>query len=116
VDSYISPGFLYFKSRMSAPASVGPGQTFVLGTQTFLNSVDDPVNGTSSVIYPRTLSPCCCSVTATCFLVAADVLRFLSKVGVAYTGAPQIASISTGLHAPPKAASTSHKTPTRRSS
>ncbi len=54
---HISPGVLYLKNNMSAPASVGPGQTFVLGTQTFLNSVDDPVTGSSSVIYPRTFSP-----------------------------------------------------------
>ena len=76
---HISPGFLYFKSGMTAPVSVGPGRTFVLGTQTFLNSVDDPVSGSSSVIYPRKLLRCCCWVTATCFLAPANIFRFPLK-------------------------------------
>jgi len=87
---HISPGFLYFKSRMSAPASVGPGQTFVLGTQTFLNSVDDPVNGTSSVIYPRTFSPLLLLGYGNLLPRRGGRLTLPVEVGVAYTGAPQI--------------------------
>jgi hypothetical protein len=87
---HISPGFLYFKSRMSAPASVGPGQTFVLGTQTFLNSVDDPVNGTSSVIYPRTFSPLLLLGYGNLLPRRGGHLSLPVEVGVAYTGPPQI--------------------------
>jgi hypothetical protein len=87
---HISPGFLYFKSRMSAPTSVGPGQTFVLGTQTFLNSVDDPVNGASSVIYPRTFSPLLLLGYGNLLPRRGGHLSLPVEVGVAYTGPPQI--------------------------
>jgi hypothetical protein len=87
---HISPGFLYFKSRMSAPAFAGPGQTFVLGTQTFLNSVDDPVNGTSSVIYPRTFSPLLLLGYGNLLPRRGGHITLPVEVGVAYTGAPQI--------------------------
>jgi hypothetical protein len=87
---HISPGFLYFKSRMSAPASVGPGQTFVLGTQTFLNSVDDPVSGSSSVIYPRTFAPMLLLGYGNLLRRSGEHLSLPVEVGVAYTGAPQI--------------------------
>ena len=42
---------------MTAPVSVAPGQTFTLGGQSFLNSVDDPISGTSSVVYPHSFAP-----------------------------------------------------------
>jgi hypothetical protein len=87
---HISPGFLYFKSSMSAPTSVGPGQTFVLGTQTFLNSVDDPVNGTSSVIYPRTFSPLLLIGFGNLLPRRGGHLSLPVEAGVAYTGPPQI--------------------------
>jgi hypothetical protein len=87
---HISPGFLYFKSRMSAPTSVGPGQSFVLGTQAFLNSVDDPVNGASSVIYPRTFSPLLLLGYGNLLPRRGGHLSLPVEVGVAYTGPPQI--------------------------
>jgi hypothetical protein len=87
---HVSPGFLYFKSSMTAPAFVGPGQSFVLGTQTFINSVDDPVSGSSSVIYPRTFSPMLLLGYGN---IIPRVRRRISvpiEFGVAYTGAPEI--------------------------
>jgi hypothetical protein len=87
---HISPGFLYFKSGMSAPVSVGPGQTFVLGTQTFLNSVDDPVSGSSSVIYPRTFAPLLLFGYGNLLPRSGEHLSLPIEVGVAYTGPPQI--------------------------
>jgi hypothetical protein len=75
---------------MSSPTSVGPGQTFVLGTQTFLNSVDDPVNGTSSVIYPRTFSPLLLLGFGNLLPRHGGHLSLPVEAGVAYTGAPQI--------------------------
>ena len=87
---HISPGFLYFKSGMTAPASVGPGQRFVLGTQTFLNSVDDPVSGSSSVIYPRTFAPLLLLGYGNLLPRSGEHLSLPVEVGVAYTGAPVI--------------------------
>jgi hypothetical protein len=87
---HISPGLLYLKNNMSAPVSVGPGQTFVLGTQTFLNSVDDPVVGSSSVTYPRTFSPLLLFGYGNVLPRSGQHLSLPVEVGVAYTGAPQI--------------------------
>jgi hypothetical protein len=87
---HISPGFLYFKSGMTAPVSVGSGQTFVLGTQTFLNSVDDPVTGSSSVIYPRTFAPLLLLGYGNLLPRSGEHLSLPIEVGVAYTGAPLI--------------------------
>jgi hypothetical protein len=87
---HISPGFLYVKNSMSAPAFVGPGQTFVLGTQAFLNSVDDPVSGSSSVIYPRTFAPMLLLGYGNLLPRGGEHLSLPIEVGVAYTGAPQI--------------------------
>jgi hypothetical protein len=87
---HISPGFLYVKNRMAAPAFVGPGQTFVLGTQTFLNSVDDPVTGSSSVIFPRTFAPLLLLGYGNLLPRSGEHLSLPIEVGVAYTGAAQI--------------------------
>ena len=87
---HISPGFLYFKSGMTAPTSVGPGQTFVLGTQTFLNSVDDPVTGSSSVIYPRKFAPLLLLGYGNLLPRTGQHLSLPIEVGVAYSGAPLI--------------------------
>jgi len=87
---HISPGFLYFKSGMTAPTSVGPGRTFVLGTQTFLNSVDDPVTGSSSVIYPRKFAPLLLFGYGNLLPRSGQHLSLPVEVGVAYTGAPLI--------------------------
>jgi hypothetical protein len=87
---HISPGILYVKNSMSAPAFVGPGQTFVLGTQTFLNSVDDPVTGTSSVIFPRTFAPLLLLGYGNLLPRSGEHLSLPVEVGVAYTGDAQI--------------------------
>jgi hypothetical protein len=87
---HISPGVLYVKNSMSAPAFVGPGQTFVLGTQTFLNSVDDPVTGSSSVVFPRTFAPLLLIGYGNLLPRHGGHLSLPVEVGVAYTGAAQI--------------------------
>jgi hypothetical protein len=87
---HISPGFLYFKNAMLAPVFVGPGQTFVLGTQTFLNSVDDPVTGSSYVIFPRTIAPLLLFGYGNLLPRHGEHLSLPVEVGVAYTGAAQI--------------------------
>jgi hypothetical protein len=87
---HISPGILYVKNSMSAPLFVGPGQTFVLGTQTFLNSVDDPVTGSSSVIFPRTFAPLLLFGYGNLLPRSGKHLSLPVEAGVAYTGAAQI--------------------------
>jgi hypothetical protein len=87
---HISPGILYVKNSMSAPLFVGPGQTFVLGTQTFLNSVDDPVTGSSSVIFPRTFAPLLLFGYGNLLPRSGGHLSLPIEAGVAYTGAAQI--------------------------
>jgi hypothetical protein len=87
---HISPGFLYAKNTMSAPVSVAPGQTFVLGTQTFLNSVDDPMRGTSSVVYARSFSPMLLLGYGNIIPRSYKHFSVPFEFGAAYTGAPQI--------------------------
>ncbi len=87
---HISPGFLYLKNAMSAPVFVGPGKTFVLGTQTFLNSVDDPVTGSSYVIFPRTIAPVLLFGYGNLLPRHGERLSLPVEVGVAYTGAAEI--------------------------
>jgi hypothetical protein len=87
---HISPGFLYLRNSMTAPVFVGPGKTFVLGTQTFLNSVDDPVTGSSYVIFPRTIAPLLLFGYGNLLPRHGERLSLPVEVGVAYTGAAQI--------------------------
>jgi hypothetical protein len=87
---HISPGFLYLRNSMTAQVFVGPGKTFVLGTQTFLNSVDDPVTGSSYVIFPRTIAPLLLFGYGNLLPRHGERLSLPVEVGVAYTGAAQI--------------------------
>jgi hypothetical protein len=93
---HISPGILYVKNTMSAPASVGPGQTFVLGSQTFLNSVDDPVSGSSSVVYPHAFAPMLLIGYGNIIPRSGRHISVPIEIGAAYTGAPQISVALTG--------------------
>jgi len=88
---HISPGLLYVKNSMSAPAFVGPGQSFLLGTQTFINSVDDPVSGTSSVVFPHSFAPMLLIGYGNILPRSNHRLSFPIEIGAAYTGVPQIA-------------------------
>ena len=87
---HISPGILYVKNTLSAPASVGPGQTFVLGSQTFINSVDDPVNGSSAAVYARKFAPMLLLGYGNIIPRTGRHLSVPFEIGAAYTGAPQI--------------------------
>jgi hypothetical protein len=85
----ISPGVLYFKNNLTAISGVPPGNYFELGSQGFINSVDDPLNGTASVIFPRHVAP---MVTFAYNLIGKRESRFTMplELGVAYTGAAKI--------------------------
>jgi hypothetical protein len=93
---HISPGILYFKDSMSAPVSVRPGQTFVLGGQPFLNSVDDPVTGTSSVVYPHKFAPLLLFGIGNLIPRSGGHLSLPVEFGAAYTGAPVINVVLNG--------------------
>jgi hypothetical protein len=87
---HISPGILYVKNTLSAPASVGVGQSFELGKQPFINSVDDPVAGTSSVIVPRKFAPMLLFGFSNIIPRTGRHFSVPVEFGAAYTGAPQI--------------------------
>jgi len=87
---HISPGILYVKNSLTAPASVGPGQNFELGKQPFFNSVDDPVNGNSTVIVPRKIAPMLLLGFGNILPRTGRHISFPIEFGAAYTGAPQI--------------------------
>jgi hypothetical protein len=56
-DFRISPGILYFKNTMWGASSVPPGNGFELGDEPLKNSVDDPLKGTASVVFPHKIAP-----------------------------------------------------------
>ena len=77
-------------ATMSASASVGPGKTFVLGTQTYTNSVDDPVNGVSGVVFPHKFAPLLLIGYGNILPRSGKRLTFPLEIGAAYTGASVI--------------------------
>jgi hypothetical protein len=87
---HISPGILYTNNAMSGSAFVGPGKTFVLGTQTYTNSVDDPVTGTSGVIFPHKFAPLLLIGWGNILPRSGKRLTFPFEIGAAYTGASVI--------------------------
>ena len=85
----ISPGVLYLKNNLTAVSGVPPGNYFELGTQGFINSVDDPLNGTASVVFPGHLAP---MVTFGYNFLGKRGGRITMPIefGIAYTGAAKI--------------------------
>jgi hypothetical protein len=87
---HVSTGILWFKNSMTAPVDVGPGQTFTLGGQKFLNSIDDPIVGNSSVVYPHSFAPVFLIGLGNIIPRSGRHLSFPFEIGAAYTGSPQI--------------------------
>jgi hypothetical protein len=87
---HISPGIMYVKNTLAAPASVGVGEPFELGKQPFINSVDDPVTGTSSVVVPRKFAPMLLFGFGNIIPRTGRHFSVPLEFGAAYTGAPQI--------------------------
>ena len=89
----ISPGMTYIKNNLSAISSVPPGKYFELGSQGFINSVDDPLNGTASVVFPRKVAPMLTIGFRSIVPGNGEGQRRLSfpaELGFAYTGAAKI--------------------------
>jgi hypothetical protein len=87
---HISPGVLYFKSSLAAISSVQPGRYFELGDQGFINSVDDPVSGNASVVFPRKFAPMLTIGFGNIIPRSGRHLSFPVEFGAAYTGAAHI--------------------------
>jgi hypothetical protein len=87
---HISPGILYFKNSLSATTYVEPGKSFTLGSQPFVNSVDDPVRGDASVIFPHKTAPMLLFGFGNIIPRNGRHLSFPVEFGAAYTGAAQI--------------------------
>jgi hypothetical protein len=87
---HISPGILYVKNTLTSGTSVGPGQSFELGSQFFINSVDDPMGGSASVVFPRKYAPMLLLGFGNIVPRSGRHLSFPFEFGAAYTGAPVI--------------------------
>jgi hypothetical protein len=87
---HVSPGVLYAKNSLSGTTSVGPGQSFTLGNQPFINSVDDPAHGSASVIYPHKVAPMLLFGFGNIIPRNGSHFSFPVEFGAAYTGAPQM--------------------------
>jgi hypothetical protein len=81
---------LYFKSSLAAISSVQPGRYFELGDQGFINSVDDPVSGNASVVFPRKFAPMLTIGFGNIIPRSGRHLSFPVEFGAAYTGAAHI--------------------------
>ena len=87
---HISPGILYSRNSLAALASVGPGQSFELGDQAFVNSVNDPVSGTAAVIFPHKIAPMLMMGFGNILPQSGRHFSVPFEIGAAYTGAPTI--------------------------
>jgi hypothetical protein len=91
---HVSPGVLYMRNTASASASVPEGQSFSLGDQTYVNSMNDPVTGSMSYAYPHNLCPLMMLGFGNVLPRNSRHFSLPVEFGVAYTGA---ATINVGL-------------------
>ena len=82
----VSAGVLYFKIAGAASASVVAGQTFTIEDGTYLNSVDDPVHGTATISYGRSIAPAVTVGFGNIIPRSGRRWSFPIEVGAAYTG------------------------------
>jgi hypothetical protein len=87
---YLSPGIFYANNSGSALTSVPPGKLFELGDQPLINTVDDPINGTTSITYPRRLAPMLTAGFGSLIPRDGRHLTFPVEFGVAFTGQPHM--------------------------
>ena len=87
---HISPGVLYVRNSLSALAYVPPGQSFSLGNQPLINSIDDPMGGTASAVFPRNFAPTLMAGFGNMIPRTDDHFSFPLEAGVAFTGRPLI--------------------------
>ncbi len=88
---HVSAGALYFHNTVSASADVGPGQHFKLGGTTYLNTVDDPVQGTAALAFPRKIAPMVLLGFGSLIPRSGRHISVPFEFGGAYLSPPQIA-------------------------
>jgi hypothetical protein len=87
---HVSPGLLYGRNSLSAVAGVPPGQAFSLGNQPLINSIDDPMGGSASAVFPRDFAPTLMAGFGNMIPRTGNHFSFPVELGVAFTGRPQI--------------------------
>ncbi|WP_263365278.1 hypothetical protein [Edaphobacter bradus] len=93
---HISPGVLYGGNSLSAISSVPAGHYFELGSQGFINSVDDPMNGTARSDFPKKYAPMLTIGFGNLIPRSGRHFSVPIEIGAAYTGAAQINVILDG--------------------
>jgi hypothetical protein len=89
-EFHVSPGVLYFNNNLYGKASVPPGQPFQLSNTSYINSVDDPVYGTTKITYARKIAP---ALTVGFGNILSRTGRHFTvpfEVGVAYLGSAKM--------------------------
>ncbi len=87
---HISPGILYSRNAFNAAVSVGPGQDFELGDQAFINSVNDPVGGAATIVFPHKVAPLLMVGFGNIIPRTGRRFSVPFEIGAAYTGSPRI--------------------------
>jgi hypothetical protein len=83
---HISPGVLYSRCDFSAAMSVPAGNSFSLGSNTFTSSATDPVNGSGTIVFTRTIMPALTLGFGNMITRAGKHWSVPFEVGAAYTG------------------------------
>ena len=84
---HVSPGFLYFRNSLAGTAQVPPGQRFSLEDTDYINSVDDPVSGSASVVFKRHVAPVLTVGWGNIIPRSGRHFSVPFEIGAAYTGA-----------------------------
>ena len=87
---HLSAGALYLKSAVNASASIAAGQQFKLGGTTYLNSVDDPVQGTASLTFKRNVAPMVLIGAGNLIPRSGRHISIPFEIGGAYLTPPQV--------------------------
>jgi hypothetical protein len=87
---HISPGVLYAKNSLTAIASVSPGAYFELGSQGFINTVDDPLNGSAAIKFPHEIAPMIMIGFGNLIPRSGKHFSMPVEVGAAFIGTPTV--------------------------
>jgi hypothetical protein len=83
---HLSPGVMIFRSAASATVTVPGGSTFNLGEQTFTSDASDPVNGSATMSFTRTMMPMFTFGFSNMIARGKRHLTVPLELGAAYTG------------------------------
>jgi hypothetical protein len=83
---HLSPGVMIFRSAASATVNVPGGSTFDLGDQTFTSDPSDPVNGSATMSFTRTMMPMFTFGFSNMIAKGRRHITVPLELGAAYTG------------------------------